>query len=287
MSVANVNGTVIPDPGSSTISVAAGVEIVSGVATPILGDGTEVSGGEIVPVLGDQAFTIVGGEVVLDRSWRTVDLSAPDAVHNTLSMVYSVTSLGSGNYRISATGTGAALDGPSDGMLQLRFPLEDSAGNTVDYASGKYFLEWRLDIVSATAGESLLIMAGLRTQPTTTGSGVPRFAGITTGTSTVDLSTCAALGSNGTTGKTGLAAVCGRITPPPIDSGSFDIGSLTVTSLDSAGARIGPPSDTATTSDGSPGTCDELHVLVGFDTAHTNTKTADVKLRYRIIQVIP
>lgn len=298
----------IPAPSAPAVTAADGVAISGGVASPVLASPTsvEVSSGElraklktsdangltrgadgVALVLADQALSVGGSGVTLDRSWRVVDLSAPAAVHNVSGMAYSVTSLGSGVYRISATGTGAALDGPSDGMLQLRYDLTDAAGNVVDYAGGKYMFEWRLTLSSVTAGESLLIMPGLRTKPTTADQGVVRLAGISTGTSAIDLSTCGALASNSTTAKTGLAAVCGRLCPPPIESGSFDIGTITVTSLDSAGARIGPPSDTATTSDSSPGTCDELHVCVGFDTAHTNTKTADVKLEIRVTQVAP
>lgn len=297
-----------PDPGGAATTAGPGTTISGGVASPVFAsplsaevdgsdeivalldpeheDGLSLGTGDGVRVvLADQALSVGASGVTLDRSWRVVDLSAPAATHNVAGMTYSVTSLGSGVYRISATGTGAALDGPSDGMLQLRYDLTDAAGNVVDYAGGKYMVEWRLTLSSVTTGESLLIMPGLRTKPTTADQGVVRLAGISTGTSAVDLSTCGALASNSTTGKTGLAAVCGRLCPPPIESGSFDIGTITVTSLDSAGARIGPPSDTATTSDSSPGTCDEFHVCVGFDTAHANTKTADVKLEIRVTQV--
>ena len=114
-----------------------------------------------------------------------------------------------------------------------------------------------------------------------------RIAGISTGTSAVDLSVCTALASNGTSTKASLYQVLGALLPTPIASGSFDIGTMTTTSLDSGGARIGPPSDTTTTSDATPGTCSEFHLCVGFDAAHTNTKAVTVKVEVRTIQVRP
>ena len=238
-------------------------------------------------VLDDQALTVGGSGVTLDRSWRTVDLTAPDATHNSGTLIDSIVSAGGGAYTITATNTGAIFDGPSDGMEQLRFALQDSAGNTIDYAGGKHIVEWRITIVSATAGDSMLVMGGIRTKPTTSDQGVVRLAGISTGTSAVDLSVCTALASNGTSTKASLYQVLGALLPTPIASGSFDIGTMTTTSLDSGGARIGPPSDTTTTSDATPGTCSEFHLCVGFDAAHTNTKAVTVKVEVRTIQVRP
>ena len=298
-----------PLTGTRSVVAAAGVAIADGVASPVLASPTSVeesggslralldptdadgldygSGSGVVVVLDDQALTVGGSGVTLDRSWRTVDLTAPDATHNSGTLIDSIVSAGGGAYTITATNTGAIFDGPSDGMEQLRFALQDSAGNTIDYAGGKHIVEWRITIVSATAGDSMLVMGGIRTKPTTSDQGVVRLAGISTGTSAVDLSVCTALASNGTSTKASLYQVLGALLPTPIASGSFDIGTMTTTSLDSGGARIGPPSDTTTTSDATPGTCSEFHLCVGFDAAHTNTKAVTVKVEVRTIQVRP
>lgn len=297
---------VAPDAGG--VTAAAGVAISGGIASPVFASpaSAEVSGGTIrskhdpddanglargasgvTVVLADPALSIGASGVTLDRSWRVLNVADFTAVHNTLPFTYTFTAPSTGVCRLTMTGTAAIIDGASEGMLQLRAALKDAAGNTIDYAAGKHLLEWRVTPQSVVAGDSMIVMLGLRTKPTTADQGVPRGAGFATGSSAVELASCAALGSTGTTAKTGLAAVCGRLCPLPITSGSFDVGTLTVTSLDSAGARIGPPSDTSTTSDGSPGACNELHLMCGFKASHTNTKTADFILEYRLTQVIP
>ena len=311
MSVAVPGRTAIPDPGgAATTTAGPGTAISGGVASPVFAtplsaevdgsdeivalldpeheDGLSLGTGDGVRVvLADQALSVGASGVTLDRSWRVLNVADFTAAHNTLPFTYTFTEPSAGVCRLTMTGTGAIIDGPSEGMLQLRATLKDAAGNTIDYAAGKHLLEWRVTPQSVVAGDSMIVMLGLRTKPTTADQGVPRGAGFTTGSSAVELASCAALGSTGTTAKTGLAAVCGRIGPLPITSGSFDVGTLTVTSLDSAGARIGPPPDTSTTSDSSPGTCNELHLMCGFKASHTNTRTADFILEYRLTQVIP
>ena len=238
-------------------------------------------------VLDDQALTVGGSGVTLDRSWRTVDLSAPAAYHNQGAVITSVVSAGGGAYTFTRAAIASILDGPSDGMEAYRFPLLDSAGNTVDYASGRYLVEWEITLTSVTAGGSSLVMAGVKTQPTSYTAGVVRICGFSTDTAANDLSVCTALGSNGTTVKASLAKVTGTLVPTLIGSGSFDIGTLTAVSLDGSGARIGTPNDSTTASDATPGTCNEIAVWFGGDAVDASTRSFTIIFKYRVVQIRP
>jgi len=298
-----------PLTGTRSVVAAAGVAIADGVASPVLASPTSVeesggslralldptdadgldygSGSGVVVVLDDQALTVGGSGVTLDRSWRTVDLSAPAAYHNQGAVITSVVSAGGGAYTFTRAAIASILDGPSDGMEAYRFPLLDSAGNTVDYASGRYLVEWEITLTSVTAGGSSLVMAGVKTQPTSYTAGVVRICGFSTDTAANDLSVCTALGSNGTTVKASLAKVTGTLVPTLIGSGSFDIGTLTAVSLDGSGARIGTPNDSTTASDATPGTCNEIAVWFGGDAVDASTRSFTIIFKYRVVQIRP
>lgn len=287
-----LNTSTIP---SSSASTPLGPEcaVVGGLVRATLGDATEVSGTEVVPVLGDatevvsgevrpvysQAFLETsGGEVRMDFTRVFPDLVNGGTLRNPNSMSVTVTSLGSDTHRVAATQQGTARDGLAEGWSRF-FSIVGPAGEAVDLSQGKHGIEVTVEVVSATAGDSLIIMAGIGTDgPSNVTGTLFALAGFSTGVAAFERSTGALDASNGTTAAATLSKVCMRWLPPGNSSGNFDLGAPQVCVLNSSGAIVNTTT-LSPGSDASPGTVG-LIFFVGFDVTGSNTKSADVKVSY-------
>ena len=214
---------------------------------------------------------------VLDIPLRTIDVTNYKASVNPNTMTFSVTDQGGGVHRVSLTGDGNIRDGSSEGVT-LRFDPVDSAGNIVDISGQKWGVIWEVTLSSVTAGDSLIVMPGVSAQADDASDGEIRLAGFTTYTSGAPRrSVTGDRFNNYTTASTDLEKVIGVYVPMPVSSGTTKMGGFIVYTLNTAGAYI---NNTYALS-GNEITPDpfEFVLFLGFDTAHTNTKTADITLK--------
>lgn len=288
-----LNSTTVPSSAAST-PLGPECAVVGGLVRATLGDATEVDGTEVVPTLGaatavvggevrpvySQTFLeVAGGEVKMDLTRVFPDLVSGGTLRNPNSMSVTVTSLGSDQHRVSATQQGTARDGLAEGWSRF-FSIVGPAGEAVDLSQGKYGLEVVVEVISATAGDSLIIMAGLGTDgPSTVTGTLFALAGFSTGAAAaLERSTGVLDASNGTTAAATLSKVCMRWVPTGQTTGNFDMGAPVVCVLNSSGALVNTTT-LSPGSDASPGTVGFIF-FVGFDTTGSNTKAADVKVSY-------
>jgi len=285
------HATALSINGSNQVQIDLGsaTQIVGGEVVPVLGEATQIVSGEVVPILGDaveidneivvavyeSGLSVSGGSVVLNRTPHVVDLTAPKGVLNPSGLTYSVVSAGSGNYTVQLTGNNAVTDGIAEGVT-LRFDLKDPAGNTAAITTGDWIVMARVTIVSASAGNSLLCMTGVKTQPTSSSAGTLAIWGFSTGTVAILRSLATSVGINATATATGLKSIEGTIAPSLINSGSYRLGSASITCLDSSGVYISDV-QSATSLDATPGT-PELVVFLGYDAANLLTTSATIKV---------
>jgi len=228
-------------------------------------------------------LTVAGGAGSTPLALSYVALDTPEDTYDPNSMIHSIVDQGSDVYRVSLTGDGSARDGVSEGVTLL-FDVKDSDGNTIDYTEGKHALLWSIEIDSAAVGDSLLVMPGAVGLI----SGVPqwvRLLGFSTHTAAVRQSKATVLTSNATTTATDITKIRGYYTPIKRDSGDHYLGGFMGWTIDSGDEIINianaggwieePPSEV------------KLGLFLGFDTGHTNTKTADVKVSSVAVQVWP
>ena len=266
-----VGGLVRANLGAAT--QVSGTEVA-----PVLGSATQVSGGSVVPVYSQAFLKVSGGEVKMDLTRVFPDLVSSGTLRNPNSMSVTVTSLGSNQHRVQATQQGTIRDGLAEGWSRF-YSIVGPAGEAVDLSQGKHGLEVTVEVISATGGDSLIIMAGLGTDgPSTVTGTLFALAGFSTGAASLERSTCVLDASNGTTAAATLSKVCLRWLPPGNTSGSFDLGAPVVCVLNSSGAIVNTTT-LSPGSDASPGTVG-LIFFVGFDVAGSNTKSADIKVSY-------
>lgn len=264
--------------GQVRATLASGVVVSGSTCAPNLGAATQVSAGSIVPVYSQAFLKVSGGEVKMDLTRNFPDLVAGGTLRNPNAMSVTVTSLGSNQHRVQATQQGTIRDGLAEGWSRF-YSILGPAGEAVDLSQGKHGLEVTIEVISATAGDSLIIMAGVGTDgPSTVAGTLFALAGFSTGTASLERSTCVLDASNGTTAAATLSKVCLRWLPPGNTSGSFDLGAPVVCVLNSSGAIV----NTTTLSPGSDAVAGTVGLIffVGFDVAGSNTKSADIKVSY-------
>ena len=227
-------------------------------------------------------MSVVADVVLIDRALDFLDLTAPIGVLNPNGMTYLVTSIGADVYEVSLTGDGSVRDGSNEGVT-LRFSIRGPEGDVVDITDKRSIVRLRMEIVSAAVGDSLLVHVGVKSQGSTGGAGVPRFAGFSTDTGVIDRSTCNSLTSNSTTGTAGLSVILLDLVPIATTSGTWEFGLAKINTLTSAGALINS-TELSSAVDAAPGTC-EIQVLLGYDAAHLLTHTAQIKISAIALQV--
>jgi hypothetical protein len=212
-----------------------------------------------------------------------LDLSGTASVYNPNSMTYSVSDQGSDVWRVSLTGDGSVRDGVSEGVT-LIFTPKDADGNTIDLTEAKHSVHWNLKLHSVSGGDDLIVMFGV----VASSGGTPqwvRLSGFTTFDDGGDprRSVATSVNSNSTTGAASLAVVRGHYVPVPITGSTWQGGGMVTWTLNSSGEEInsfetGPV-------DGNSSHSINLCLFLGFDpAAHTDTKTADIKLSTAISQ---
>ena len=219
-----------------------------------------------------------GGATAVDLA--KIDLTSPDSVLNSNGMTYDVTVQGAG-YRASLTGDNHTRDGATEGV-SLLFAPKDVDGNVVDLSGGKWAVAYEVEIDSAVAGDSLIVMFGVLASD----AGAPQWArlgGFTTHTSAIRRSVATSVLSNSTTGTADLTTIRGQYIPAKVDDGSFVVGGHLVWTMNSSGEFV----NYATAGAGVDSIGDDMNLalFLGFDAGHTNTKTADLTVRAVAIQV--
>jgi len=183
------------------------------------------------------------------------------------------------------TGDNNIRDGVAEGVT-LRFDPVDGKGAIVDLSDGKFGLMWEITLSSVTVGDDLLVMRGGSTQADDSTAGDVRLAGFTTYSSGAPRRSFSGTRfSNSTTGSTNLDKVIGVYLPMPTTSGNGKTGATILHTLDTSGAYLNNASilsDNETTPDPF-----EFVVFLGFDSAHTNVKTADVKVKMVAFELYP
>lgn len=218
-------------------------------------------------------------------AWETIDLSAPASTTNPNSMTWSVTSLGSGVYRVSLTGDGLIRDSISEGPAAY-WTILDKDGTAVNITQRRHTVRMRMTIISATAGSSMIVMFGIKSRPGTPSAGVVRATGLTTSTAAVEGCNVTSLSSNSPQAASGLVRV--ELVLPPIASSSatWDCGQGLVNRFDSSGVRINGTELTSDT-DTTPGTPMWALVLGSDATGVTTPKTVDIKVEVLVVQTEP
>ena len=212
-----------------------------------------------------------------------LDLTDTSSVYNPNSMTYSVADQGSDVWRVSLTGDGSVRDGVSEGVTLL-FTPKVGDGNTVDLTEAKHAVHWHLKLHSVSGGDDLIVMFGV----VASSGGTPqwvRLAGFTTWDdgSVPRRSVATSTNSNSTTGSTDLAVVRGHYVPTPITGSTWQSGGMVTWTLNSSGEEIN--GFQVGSVDGSASHSVTLALFIGFDpAAHTDTKTADIKLSTAVSQ---
>ena len=203
-----------------------------------------------------------------------LDLSATTAVSNPNSMTYSVTDQGSDVWRVSLTGDGSIRDGANEGVSLVYTP-KDADGNTIDLTGAKHSVHWQLELDSVSAGDDLLVMVGVVASSGGTAQWV-RLSGFSTSSSATRRSVSNSTTSNSTTGTADLDQIRGHYVPVPITGSTWQAGGIVTWTLNSSGEKVN--SFQAAPGNGSASDNINLCLFLGFDSAHTSAKTADIKI---------
>jgi len=204
-----------------------------------------------------------------------VDLSSPVTTQNPNSMTFSIADQGSDVWRISCTGDGSIRDGVSEGVT-LDFLPKDNDGNTVDLTAAKHVVSFEVEVSSASFGDALIVMFGVGERSGGTYQWV-RLGGLTThSSSAIRRSVASGVNSNSTTGTADLEKIRGVYVPERAEDGTMRAGACAIWTLNSSGAPVNKTE--LTSGSGTISNTVNMALFIGFDSAHTNTKTCDVKI---------